>query len=222
MKLLTAPVGLLLLSCLAAPVRADATTSGPSVLTIFVSNISDRSPIRYMQSEVDRLLAPGMSVDWREWSQRTAGVDFPRIVTVTLKGVCIAAPGGNQLPAKSRFALASTVISDNVVLPFAEVDCDRLRAVITPALLKTDPKRWPELMGRAMGRLVAHELYHMLLQSRDHSDNGLAKACFRPGDLTAEHFPFSSAALGRLTPPENLPSATAEPFSFSEEVEAGR
>jgi hypothetical protein len=57
-----------------------------------------------------------------------------------------------------------------------------------------------------MARLLAHEFYHVLAQTDDHTQTGIAKARFSTADLLAEHFDFESVALGRLHPPSSGPS----------------
>lgn len=173
----------------------------PPQVAVFLSNVTDESPLPYMQAEVGRLMGPEAILVWRNWKDRAAGGDYERVVTVNLKGRCSADPFGvPAIAGRERQALASTATSGDSVLPFAEVDCDALRSLMAPVLNHTDRSRWPQIFGRAMGRVLAHELYHMVAQTRTHSETGVAKASFRVCDLTAEHFEFSDAAVARLTP----------------------
>jgi hypothetical protein len=54
------------------------------------------------------------------------------------------------------------------------------------------------LYGRAMARVVAHELYHVLLKTADHAHAGIARSCFTAEDLLTEHFEFEGATLAKL------------------------
>ena len=54
------------------------------------------------------------------------------------------------------------------------------------------------LYGRAMARVVAHELYHVLMRSAEHARGGVARSCFNTGDLLTERFEFEGATLARL------------------------
>ena len=127
----------------------------------------DPASFPFMRTEVDRLLGSKITIAWKDWSDRQAGEDFPRLVTLSLKGRCTADPSGVvPLQVGTRIPIASTAISDGRILPFAEVDCERLSALLSPALLRTAKSRRAEILGRAMGRLIAHELYHMLVQAR--------------------------------------------------------
>lgn len=49
----------------------------------------------------------------------------------------------------------------------------------------------PALLGRALGRVVAHEIYHALARSRYHGQRGVAKR-----SLTAEDLILGSLRLG--------------------------
>jgi hypothetical protein len=57
-----------------------------------------------------------------------------------------------------------------------------------------------------MARLLAHEFYHVLAQTDDHTQTEISKARFSTADLLAEHFDFEAAALERLRPPSLGPS----------------
>ena len=49
-----------------------------------------------------------------------------------------------------------------------------------------------------MGRLLAHELYHLLLQTRTHSATGIAKAVYTPKALLAPSLRFEHGELERI------------------------
>jgi hypothetical protein len=52
-----------------------------------------------------------------------------------------------------------------------------------------------------MGRLVAHEIYHIESQSREHSKHGVAEAAVSTRELVAERFEFAADAVARLQVP---------------------
>ena len=54
------------------------------------------------------------------------------------------------------------------------------------------------LYGRAMARIAAHELYHVMMGSRDHGREGVAKPSISTADLLDERFDFDRIALSRL------------------------
>ena len=49
-----------------------------------------------------------------------------------------------------------------------------------------------------MARVVAHELYHVLMGSGDHGHDGVSKATFTTANLLDELFDFDIAALAKL------------------------
>jgi len=49
-----------------------------------------------------------------------------------------------------------------------------------------------------MARLLAHELYHVLMQTSDHTETGIAESQVSSQELLAEHFWFGEIALTRL------------------------
>jgi hypothetical protein len=51
---------------------------------------------------------------------------------------------------------------------------------------------------RVLARVLAHELYHILTQSENHADSGVAKAALSVADLTGSPFEFDGAALGLI------------------------
>jgi len=55
-----------------------------------------------------------------------------------------------------------------------------------------------ELLGRALGRVMAHELYHVLLRTRKHGHSGLARPVLTSADLLAVHDNFASSDERRL------------------------
>jgi hypothetical protein len=70
--------------------------------------------------------------------------------------------------------------------------------MLAPALAGQNPGLRDYIYGRAMARVVAHELYHVLSQDHGHAEDGVAKPAFATSDLLANHFEFASAARDRL------------------------
>ena len=98
---------------------------------------------------------------------------------------------------------AFTHISDGEVLPFSEVECDKVTSSIRPAISKA---RWEDrdsILGRALGRVLAHELYHMVTKTRLHAANGVTRSALSPAQLVSSELRMSMADL------ENLHQATA-------------
>jgi hypothetical protein len=60
------------------------------------------------------------------------------------------------------------------------------------------------VFGRALGRVVAHELYHILALTTEHAEAGVAKPSFSAQDLMSDRFSFNPASLERLRPAPSL------------------
>jgi hypothetical protein len=76
------------------------------------------------------------------------------------------------------------------VLPFSSIDCTALTRALGPVT--------EDVYGRAMARVLAHELYHVLTQTTDHSRTGIAKTCFTTGDLLSSRLDFENNILAQL------------------------
>ena len=74
---------------------------------------------------------------------------------------------------------------DGKVLPFAAVDCDRIRSLLGTALSYSRSQA-SSLMGRAMARVLAHEIYHILADTTKHTSHGVTKRQFGTDDLLVE------------------------------------
>ena len=54
------------------------------------------------------------------------------------------------------------------------------------------------LFGRALGRILSHELYHVLAQTSHHASCGVAKSAFSVADLLADEFEFEKVEPARF------------------------
>jgi len=151
-----------------------------------------------MKSELDRILAPAnLRVAWRSTdTQNTGEEDFPDIVVFRFHGRCSFEPNSADeefAEDPGGLALARTHITDGHVLPFGEVDCDKLRYFIAPAEKSMDAMSRNSALGRAMARVSAHEIYHMLTGSETHAATGIARPAHSRTELTAHTFSFAEA-----------------------------
>ena len=145
-----------------------------------------------IRAEVQRLLAPaGFAVVWKDAAERNRGEDFEHVAVASFEGSCSA-----SAPALTTAAaiLADTSITDGRILPFFRVDCTRVIQMLGPH---------PEspVVGRALGRVIAHEIYHIVAHTAEHHDRGVAKAVFSIRDLTNPQFEFDAWSISRMQPP---------------------
>lgn len=162
---------------LAAPCLPAQTTT----LGLFYSfdNVPSERVAEDLRAELTRILAPAdLSVDWHSLTE-PAGSDFNDLVVLRFHGTCEDAPHALYTPANNH--LGETDISEGRVLPFGEVRCDELRRYLAGA----------GSMGRAMARVAAHEIYHMLTGSAAHARTGIARAEHSRAELAAQTFDFA-------------------------------
>jgi hypothetical protein len=145
-----------------------------------------------------------------EWGGESSS---PNLAVVELTGTCALPAGyaGRDLPGPVAPALAATNVTDGRVLPFAAVNCAALTRSLASVLSQTAAAQRDYYYGRAMARVIAHELYHILMQTPDHSRNGVSRSCFSTADLVSERFEFEGAVLAEMRRrPQTVASAVAD------------
>jgi hypothetical protein len=167
------------------------------VVSLSVAPGQPPAPIEQMKREVAATMRrAGFQV---EWLNRGADApDAPLLVVLSLDGICSPTLTGDESPA--GVSLANTSIVDGRVLPFSTVACAPLSRTLGPALARQPGAIRDFQFGRAMARVVSHELYHVLAATTEHTHSGIARSCYSPADLLAERFDFEPAVLARLHP----------------------
>ena len=153
------------------------------------------APIDHMKRELTSLMhSAGYRVEWGGESRS------PFLVVVELTGTCALSAGypGRDTPVSAGAALASTNVTDGQVLPFASVTCAALTRSLSNALAHDVAAQRDYYYGRALARVIAHEFYHILMRTTDHSRNGVSRSCFSTADLVSERFEFEGAVLVQM------------------------
>jgi hypothetical protein len=159
-------------------------------------------PVQEMEREANALMdSAGYRLDWRDISEGSSDAVQAAIVVVELHGTC-EPPRRPDLvpPLAAPSSIASTAVSNGEILPFSWLECDVLSRMLAAPLAKAESKQ-DYLYGRAMGRVIAHELYHILTKTRDHDEGGVAKSRFSTSDVLADHFTFDNPTLAKLREP---------------------
>jgi hypothetical protein len=154
----------------------------------------------YLEVELKRILSPaGIVPVWRD-SGKDAGkrLETGPLVVGSFKGTCDVDSLSLDVPSATTRKLADTSISRDRILPYFTVDCIRLIRTLAPALQPMSVPLRESILGRAMARVIAHELYHILAQTADHDDVGLAKKDLSLDELTRSRFDLSPASLRRM------------------------
>jgi hypothetical protein len=159
------------------------------------------APLENMKRELSGIMqAAGYRVIYDDPRTPDPNARFSALVVLDLRGSC-GMPAGNyrvERSVASGASLAETSISAGVVLPFSRIDCANLTRMIGPMLADEPNAQRDYLYGRAMARVAAHELYHVMIGSRDHGHVGVAKPAFSVADLLDERFDFDRVALALL------------------------
>jgi hypothetical protein len=137
--------------------------------------------------------------EWHDRRDVTPADSFQSLVMVNFHGRCrvelAAAPDEGDKP------LAWTHVVDGKVVPFSDVECDRVRASIHSA---NGIKQLSDLvLGRALARVLAHELYHVLKRTSTHTGAGLAKRSLSGLELSSDRFELNFSDLNRMKPARN-------------------
>jgi len=142
-----------------------------------------------LQDEVSSIMAPaGLRFAWRFLPDARRSQGWVELAVITFAGRCDVAALNPD--SSVRGPLGWTEISDGVILPFAEVDCQSVRDFIQRALLRTPAESREATYGRALGRVLAHELYHIFANTTSHSSRGVGKSKFTVQDLVSPEFQF--------------------------------
>lgn len=186
----------LLTVCLSVCAEAQSRTLG-----VFASGgrLPDSVATDTIEKELQQLFSPAeIQVAWKTGRQ-SAGQEFEHIVVASFTGNCSVADLSHaQKLQPDLLALGETSVQRGGILPFFTVNCDRIIRMLRPTL---DPLSMPlrqTMLGRALARVAAHEIYHILAQTPDHDESGVAKASFSAGDLMVEGFSFKASSLHRL------------------------
>jgi hypothetical protein len=203
MALVAAAVSAALLS----PLFGQTRWAGDEVLAprigVFLDFDRDPSPslIQAVKVEVGKVLAEtGAQFSWRMLKAEPAPQTFDNLAVLRFRGNCRMGRLGTTLgttmePEKARLTLGSTDVAEGLVTAFSNVQCDKIVSCISGLLNSFCERDRDAAFGRALGRVVAHELYHMLAQTREHTHAGLTKALQSPFDLIRENFSIDRQAV---------------------------
>ena len=186
---------LLVAAALPAAAITPATEADVTVIVSFKGAYSAPA-IKEMQREASAIIkTSGVRVDWRSRSE-AADLTFNDLVVMTFKGTCVFNPMPMVVDELGPYAITRT--TGGAVQPFGEVDCDHIVSSLHNAMTGSDFGKADMLLGRALGRVVAHELVHMLTKSKQHGKEGVEKAALSARQLISESLPLSAMDVDRL------------------------
>ena len=162
-----------------------------------------------LQEEVASIMAPiGLSFEWRDLGKGSHEVSA-ELAVVTFVGRCDAV--GLTTSSRLEGPLGWTHVSDGQILPFTDISCDRIRQLTQVGLLAFRGEDRAAKYGRALGRVLAHELYHIFANTTRHGSVGVAKESYNMQDLLADDFQFQAreSRMLRANRPRTAPESAA-------------
>jgi hypothetical protein len=166
---------------------ADAAPTEFTIVLDFEVQHSEEA-VAVMKRETAFIMKPaGFVFDWRLRDE--VGHDsFPNLILVKLRGECQISP---SLPPHSvRGPLAWSHTTRTTVMRFADIQCDAVSGLVSPAD--------SVLFGRALGRVLAHELWHILGNTFAHGENGIAQPSLSAEQLISGRLDLDPVDLERF------------------------
>ena len=156
-----------------------------------------------IQEEASALMAPaGLRLQWKTFPSTGSDVSSA-VAVVTFQGRCMA----DNLPTQPRWEtrLGWSQVSNGEVLPFAGIDCDSILGFIDKRLFTEPLPERNQVLGRAIGRVLAHEFDHIFAETRDHKARDMDQPEYSVEELVAPSLDSATAERHILRP------VTAEP-----------
>lgn len=174
----------------ALPSFAGGRPAISSQITLYTAfqQIPPDAVVEAIQNELDSIMLPaGLLFDWYPLTEAGGRVSS-QLAVVHFKGQCdtqdLRPEWGYPGP------LGWTHVSDGEILPFIDVNCEGVRLFTQRSLVGLPLPSREAAYGRAVARVLAHELYHFLANTKGHASGGLAKAAYSAEELLGETFRF--------------------------------
>jgi hypothetical protein len=156
---------------------------------------------QFMRAEIDRLFqSVPLRFDWWRMEEAPEAGVVGAAMVVRFRGNCSL--GGVPPIADERGPFAWATVTDGVLQPFADVNCDRVRTAVHEGLWGGEKAQADRFLGIGLARVVAHEIYHIYYRSRRHETGGVMRHALSPADLVAERAELH---------PEDRPAKSARP-----------
>lgn len=178
-----------------ASIAPGAVAEGITIVLDFQGPQSEES-IAEMKREFAGIMKPSaLAFDFKSRAEAEQG-SVADLMVVRFKGTCVLKPIPYLID--ERGPMAFTYSTEGAVQPFSEVACDQVTRVVRPAMSGGDFARADLLMGRALGRVLAHEVVHILTRSGAHGKDGVARTSLSASQLIAPELRLDAEDLERL------------------------
>lgn len=188
------------LVCASRMSARDLHVNRPTPILTIIMNFErpfSATALREMQHEFERIMPPAAKIGWRMLGDIKNGERFDQVVVSKFDGSCEV--GGTTRSARKLGRLANTYTVRSALLPFSEVDCDAISALLSSQFSPESLFYLQILFGRAMGRVLAHEVYHIELNTQVHNAGGIAKQVLAASELFGPELQFEPAEMRRMS-----------------------
>jgi len=167
-----------------------------TVLLDFEAPHSEAS-VAALQQEAQRLLGEaGIRIQVGMRDETPPSAVFEKLLLFHMKGRCAMDP--YPVLFDERGPLAMTYTSNGVILPFGEIRCDQVKISLKRTFTGSDYQHGDALLGTALGRVLVHEMYHILAGTGTHTSHGVTRECLSSEALRAPSAWIGAEALARL------------------------
>lgn len=175
------------LCCLMLAVRPTFGEIAPVAVYTQFQHEPPPAVVASLKEEVESIMEPiGLPIVWRSLAGVRGNEVSEELAVATFKGSC----EGTSLATVPfrRGALGWTHLSNGEILPFTDVDCDRIHAFVQHGLLSTASEKRNRVFGRALGRVLAHELFHIFAVTTQHESTGVDQPAYTSRELLSDQF----------------------------------
>src|ERR1051326_3834185 len=145
--------------CAILAALVSAAPAAPLTIVLDFDGPRSTPSIDAMKREVESLLKTPF--DWRLRAELDAA-PIENLVVVRFKGKCVMQPVGYLYDERGPLAFTYSTAG---VQPYSEAACDKVIAAVRSAIAGGRFRAHRILLGRALGRIVAHEMAHILTKS---------------------------------------------------------
>ena len=184
------------LSAGAAFAAGSAPPQAPLTIVLKFDGPYSTKSIEEMKLEFARAVKNSMAVEWRMRDELPA-TSVGDLVLFTFKGRCVMDTVPPPIYDETG-PLAWTSTADHTPLPFGQVSCDQVRNVVLKAMWGADFSHGDMLFGRALGRVVAHEVYHMVAKTTGHGASGVTRPALTGAQLISGSLTVDDDSLDRM------------------------
>jgi hypothetical protein len=169
----------------------------PTRLYIHFQQDPPDAVLESIEEELTNIMVPaGMEFEWRSLKNTLGNEVSVELAVIHFKGTCdiadMAPVDGYPGP------LGWTHMSDGEILPFSDINCDGIRIFVQRDLLRVPEANREAAFGRAIARVLAHELYHIFAKTTKHAAWGIGKPAYTVQELLSSKFQFEKKECDAL------------------------